>query len=168
MKQSFALSAVAASVVATGLVAVAAPSATAAETPVTPPKVTAKPLTPMQRHALLRRTTIKRYGIFPLPVGPGVIRHFKLGKVAIRQIAAAKRFAASAKARSVRACESGGNYRINTGNGYYGAYQFDAGTWLANGGGRYAGRAHQAPAFAQDHIAYRTWLARGWQPWACA
>jgi hypothetical protein len=34
----------------------------------------------------------------------------------------------------LRMCESGGNYGIDTGNGYYGAYQFDAGTWHAYGG----------------------------------
>jgi len=33
----------------------------------------------------------------------------------------------------LRQCESGNNYAINTGNGYYGAYQFDASTWRAVG-----------------------------------
>ena len=65
-------------------------------------------------------------------------------------------------------CESGGNWSINTGNGYYGAYQFAAGTWLGIGGGRYARYAHQAPKFAQDHMAYRLWKRSGWGPWGCA
>lgn len=35
-------------------------------------------------------------------------------------------------------CESGGNWAINTGNGYYGGLQFSYGTWLAYGGGEFA------------------------------
>lgn len=34
----------------------------------------------------------------------------------------------------VAACESGGNWNINTGNGYYGGLQFSQSTWTANGG----------------------------------
>lgn len=116
----------------------------------------------------VRTKNLKKYGFHPLPVGPKKRAKYNLGKKAIKQIKSAKKFAKSSKARSVRACESGGNYRINTGNGYYGAYQFDRGTWLSNGGGRYASTANKAPKFAQDHIAYKTWKARGWSPWACA
>lgn len=35
---------------------------------------------------------------------------------------------------NIRACESGGNYSADTGNGYYGAYQFSWGTWASVGG----------------------------------
>lgn len=35
---------------------------------------------------------------------------------------------------AVAACESGGNWSINTGNGYHGGLQFTLGTWYANGG----------------------------------
>lgn len=52
--------------------------------------------------------------------------------------------------RSTRACESGGNYRTNTGNGFYGAYQFDASSWRGAGG---RGYAHQAPPREQDYRA---------------
>ncbi|MDT4979223.1 MAG: resuscitation-promoting factor RpfB, partial [Pseudonocardiales bacterium] len=45
---------------------------------------------------------------------------------------------------AVAACESGGNWAINTGNGFYGGLQFDSGTWLSNGGGAYAPRADLA------------------------
>src|SRR5262245_47110369 len=55
---------------------------------------------------------------------------------------------------STRMCESGGNYRINTGNGYYGAYQFDAQSWWSAGG---KGYAHQARPLEQDYRAVR-WL----------
>ena len=101
-------------------------------------------------------------------IGERKIAKYRLRNRHIKEIKKAKKFAKTRKARSVRRCESGGNYRINTGNGYYGAYQFNRGTWLSNGGGRYAAYAHKAPKFAQDHIAYKTWKARGWQPWACA
>lgn len=50
--------------------------------------------------------------------------------------------------RVLRMCESGGNYRINTGNGYYGAYQFLTSTWQSLGTG-YA-RADLAPPAVQD------------------
>ena len=46
----------------------------------------------------------------------------------------------------LRMCESTNRYDINTGNGYYGAYQFDLSTWRSVGGSGYpndaiAGRA---------------------------
>jgi hypothetical protein len=66
----------------------------------------------------------------------------------------------------LRMCESGGNYGINTGNGYYGAYQFDAGTWHAYGG---TGLPHRASPAEQDRVAKRLYQARGWSPWpACS
>lgn len=66
----------------------------------------------------------------------------------------------------LRACESGGNYSINTGNGYYGAYQYNNGTWNNYGG--YA-RADLAPAAVQDAKARETQASRGWNPWpACS
>lgn len=49
-------------------------------------------------------------------------------------------------------CESGGNYAINTGNGYYGGYQFDSGTWDAYGDSAY-GEASDAPPAVQDAAA---------------
>ena len=51
-------------------------------------------------------------------------------------------------------CESGGNWHINTGNGYYGGLQFAAGTWRAYGGTAYAptaDRASQGPADRHSH-----------------
>ncbi len=66
----------------------------------------------------------------------------------------------------LRQCEAGGNYARNSGNGYYGAYQFDIGTWGGYGG--YA-RADLAPPAVQDEKARQTQSARGWYPWpACA
>src|SRR3954466_4972349 len=66
----------------------------------------------------------------------------------------------------LRQCESGGNYAINTGNGFYGAYQFDRGTW--NGLG-YSGTANQAAPATQDAAAAKLQSQRGWSPWpACS
>lgn len=102
------------------------------------------------------------------PVSNAHFKRYKLKRYELRQIRKSKQWARSSKARSVRRCESGGNYKINTGNGYYGAYQFAAGTWRGIGGGRYASYAHQAPKFAQDHMAWKLWRAQGWGPWSCA
>jgi hypothetical protein len=81
-------------------------------------------------------------------------------------------FAAGASAATsddfarLRQCESGGNYAINTGNGFYGAYQFDRGTW--NGLG-YSGTANQASPATQDAAAAKLQSQRGWSPWpACS
>jgi len=62
----------------------------------------------------------------------------------------------------LRSCESGGNYDRNSGNGYYGAYQYDISTW-ANWGG--FARADLAPPSVQDEKAWETYKRRGWQPW---
>jgi sulfur carrier protein ThiS len=65
----------------------------------------------------------------------------------------------------VAACESGGNWHINTGNGFYGGVQFDYGTWLAYGGGQFAPRADLATKAEQIIVATRLYDARGSQPW---
>ncbi|MDT4979679.1 MAG: resuscitation-promoting factor RpfB, partial [Pseudonocardiales bacterium] len=66
---------------------------------------------------------------------------------------------------AVAACESGGNWAINTGNGFYGGLQFDSGTWLSNGGGAYAPRADLASREQQIAVATRLYNARGSSPW---
>ena len=68
----------------------------------------------------------------------------------------------------IAACESGGNWAINTGNGYYGGLQFDSQTWLGNGGGAYAPRADLASRTQQIAIANKVYAARGLSPWGCA
>ncbi|WP_017976630.1 transglycosylase family protein [Actinopolyspora halophila] len=50
-------------------------------------------------------------------------------------------------------CESGGNWHINTGNGYYGGLQFMRGTWEAYGGERYARYPHRASKTEQITVA---------------
>jgi hypothetical protein len=65
-------------------------------------------------------------------------------------------------------CESGGNWAINTGNGYYGGLQFNLGTWEAYGGLEFAARPDLATREQQIIVAERLHAARGFQPWpAC-
>jgi nucleoid-associated protein YgaU len=62
-------------------------------------------------------------------------------------------------------CESGGNWHINTGNGYYGGLQFSAGTWRAYGGTAYASTADKASKAAQIAVATKVQNAQGWGAW---
>ncbi|GEL23512.1 hypothetical protein PSU4_24660 [Pseudonocardia sulfidoxydans NBRC 16205] len=62
---------------------------------------------------------------------------------------------------SLAKCESGGNWAINTGNGYYGGLQFDARTWAAYGGTQYAPLPHQATREQQIAVATKMRDARG-------
>ena len=65
-------------------------------------------------------------------------------------------------------CESGGNWHINTGNGYYGGLQFATASWLANGGGDFASRADLASRAEQITVANRYYAKAGLGPWGCA
>ena len=65
-------------------------------------------------------------------------------------------------------CESGGNWHINTGNGYYGGLQFATASWLANGGDDFASRADLASRAEQITIANRYYAKAGLGPWGCA
>lgn len=69
---------------------------------------------------------------------------------------------------SLAQCEAGGNWSINTGNGYYGGLQFSAGTWNAYGGQQYAPTADQATREQQIAIAEKVQASQGWGAWpAC-
>ncbi|MDH6520102.1 hypothetical protein M2164_006717 [Streptomyces sp. SAI-208] len=62
-------------------------------------------------------------------------------------------------------CESGGNWHISTGNGYYGGLQFSAGTWRAYGGTAYAPTADRATKSQQIAVATKVQRAQGWGAW---
>ncbi|SOB85313.1 LysM peptidoglycan-binding domain-containing protein [Streptomyces sp. 1331.2] len=66
---------------------------------------------------------------------------------------------------NVAACESSGNWRVNTGNGYYGGLQFDQATWRENGGLGYAPRADLATREQQIAVAEHLAEHRGLSPW---
>ncbi len=65
-------------------------------------------------------------------------------------------------------CESGGNWSINTGNGYYGGLQFATASWLGMGGGDFAPRADLASRAEQITVANRYYARSGLSPWGCA
>jgi resuscitation-promoting factor RpfA len=65
----------------------------------------------------------------------------------------------------VARCESGGNWGINTGNGYHGGVQFSASTWAAHGGGQYAPSAELATKQQQIAVAERVLATQGRGAW---
>jgi len=65
----------------------------------------------------------------------------------------------------VAKCESGGDWSINTGNGYYGGLQFSASTWKAYGGGQYASRADLASPAEQIAVAEKVLGGQGIGAW---
>ncbi len=66
---------------------------------------------------------------------------------------------------SVAQCESGGNWSINTGNGYYGGLQFSASTWRAYGGTAHAPTANQATKAQQIAVAQKVLQGQGAGAW---
>jgi len=66
---------------------------------------------------------------------------------------------------TVAQCESGGNWAINTGNGYYGGLQFSSSTWAAYGGTQYAAQANQASKAQQITVAEKVLGAQGKGAW---
>lgn len=65
----------------------------------------------------------------------------------------------------VAACESGGNWSINTGNSFYGGLQFTNSTWRGYGGTKYASRADVATKAQQIAIANKTLASQGPGAW---
>lgn len=73
--------------------------------------------------------------------------------------------ATAAEWDTVAACESGGNWAINTGNGYQGGVQFSQSTWSGFGGGEFAPSAHMATKEQQIIVAERTLAGQGKGAW---
>jgi len=63
---------------------------------------------------------------------------------------------------AIAECESGGNWSINTGNGYYGGLQFSPATWKSNGG---TGMPHQASREEQIRVAENVLRTQGIGAW---
>ncbi|BDH06403.1 transglycosylase family protein [Streptomyces seoulensis] len=89
--------------------------------------------------------------------------------LAIPLVAAGTADAADASTwNKVAACESSGNWSINSGNGYFGGLQFTRSTWEAYGGTRYAPRADQATREQQIAVAEKVLDGQGPGAWpAC-
>jgi hypothetical protein len=101
----------------------------------------------------------------PTMVAAGMTASFVAMDVASMATSASASVSESDLAK-LRACESGGNYRANTGNGYYGAYQFALGTWQGLG---YSGRPDQASPATQDAAVRKLQARSGWGQWpACS
>jgi len=72
---------------------------------------------------------------------------------------------ATASLASIAQCESGGDPTTDTGNGYYGKYQFSRATWRRMGG---TGNPAQASEAEQDRLAAKLYAREGATPWpAC-
>ncbi len=69
---------------------------------------------------------------------------------------------------AIAACESGGNWKANTGNGHYGGLQFSQSSWVAAGGRKYAPRADLATRKEQITVARRLAALQGMSAWTCA
>ena len=66
---------------------------------------------------------------------------------------------------AIAACESGGDWSISTGNGFYGGLQFTQQTWLGYGGGQYAASANLATPSEQIAVAQRVLAGQGIGAW---
>jgi uncharacterized protein YabE (DUF348 family) len=66
---------------------------------------------------------------------------------------------------TIAQCESGGNWSINTGNGFKGGLQFTDSTWKAFGGGAYASSADKASRSQQIAVAKKVQASQGWGAW---
>ena len=84
------------------------------------------------------------------------------GSIAVAAQAAA---ATDGEWDQVARCESGGNWGINTGNGYHGGVQFSASTWASHGGGQYAPSAELATKEQQIAVAERVLATQGRAAW---
>ncbi|MFJ5676325.1 transglycosylase family protein [Streptomyces sp. NPDC093097] len=102
------------------------------------------------------------------------VRVATLAGVAGAAVAVPLMGATSASAASVATwdkvaqCESGGNWSINTGNGYYGGLQFSNSSWAAAGGTQYAARADLATKAQQIAVAEKLLAMQGPGAWGCA
>ena len=80
-------------------------------------------------------------------------------------LASAPAHADSVNWDAIAQCESGNNWSINTGNGFYGGLQFTQGTWNAYGGGKYASTANRASRSQQIAVAEKVLQGQGIGAW---
>ncbi|MFE9201432.1 transglycosylase family protein [Micromonospora sp. NPDC007230] len=105
-----------------------------------------------------RRTTQRRVAVGALVVGAATGAAAILGP-------AAPASASSVNWDAIAQCESGGNWHINTGNGYYGGLQFSKSTWNGYGGQKYASRADLASRGEQIAVAEKVLDGQGIGAW---
>ena len=112
-------------------------------------------------HYLAKHAARKRRSIKARFAGIGVASAATI----VGGIATANEAKAASVWDSVAQCESGGNWSINTGNGFYGGLQFTAQTWRAYGGSAYAAYANQASREQQIAIAQKVLAGQGPGAW---
>ena len=117
-----------------------------------------------------RENAVRSFADLPIRARRGIAGAAVVALAAFSAVALASGGTASADPSAsawyrLRMCESGNNYRIDTGNDHYGAYQFDLPTWRSVGGRGYPNLASKAEQDIRALILYRE---RGWQPWQCA
>jgi hypothetical protein len=95
----------------------------------------------------------------------GIVAAGTAGTAALLGPASAAQAGSSVNWDAVAQCESGGNWSINTGNGYYGGLQFTRGTWKAYGGTKYASTANRASRGQQIAVAERVLRGQGVGAW---
>ncbi|MGY1603266.1 transglycosylase family protein [Geodermatophilus sp. SYSU D00815] len=110
----------------------------------------------MSQHVLPRHRRVRR-----LLCGGALALGTAVGSIAL----AAPASAATHDWSGVAQCESGGNWHINTGNGYYGGLQFAQATWEGYGGGQYAPRADLATPAEQIAVAEKVLVGQGIGAW---
>ncbi|HEY3482914.1 MAG TPA: transglycosylase family protein, partial [Streptomyces sp.] len=114
----------------------------------------------MAKHRRARKSTLTRIAAVAGVTGTAI---------AVPLIGATSSSAASvATWDAVAQCESGGNWSINTGNGYYGGLQFSQSSWDAAGGQQYASRADLATKDQQIAVAEKLLAMQGPSAWSCA
>ena len=101
----------------------------------------------------------------PARIALGLAAASAAGSVALLGPAGTAQAASGVNWDAIAQCESGGNWSINTGNGFYGGLQFTRGTWNAYGGGRYAGTANHASRSQQIAIAEKVLAGQGIGAW---
>jgi resuscitation-promoting factor RpfA len=97
--------------------------------------------------------------------GRGLLRLVVVGAVAVGAtftVAGTATAAPDSAWDRLAQCESGGNWRTNTGNGYFGGLQFNLRTWRSHGG---SGMPHQASREQQIAVAERVLASQGWRAW---
>ncbi|WFE35822.1 transglycosylase family protein [Micromonospora sp. WMMD975] len=110
------------------------------------------------RRSVAHRATARRTAVGAIVAGAATGAAALLGP-------AAPASAASVNWDAVAQCESGGNWHINTGNGYYGGLQFSRSTWNGYGGQKYADRADLASRSEQIAVAEKVLRGQGIGAW---
>lgn len=106
-----------------------------------------------------RKPTTSSVSVAKIAVTGAVLGGTSLG------LAASAQAASDSEWDTVAACESSGNWAINTGNGYHGGLQFSPSTWLGYGGGQFASAAHYASRDEQIAIAEKVLAGQGKGAW---